>query len=105
MTKRKTEVNEETPKKRPPKTSCTEPAAKWPDLILESAFYIRYNTDITKRFDNVKNNQGKKIAYDLWATELSTDVGVVFTAKQVQRKVVIISYYYRLLCMNDHNCT
>ncbi|ETV78073.1 hypothetical protein H257_08282 [Aphanomyces astaci] len=60
-------------------------SASWCEESVARLFFLRYKTELANRFDSKNNNQ-KKEAYEMLASELSIDVNRVYSAKQVKDK-------------------
>ncbi|ETV80381.1 hypothetical protein H257_06690 [Aphanomyces astaci] len=60
-------------------------AAKWSDDSVTCMFRLRF-VQLAHKFENVKNNQMRRDAYELLAAELSVEVDQVLSAEQVQNK-------------------
>ncbi|RHY64862.1 hypothetical protein DYB38_004731 [Aphanomyces astaci] len=71
-------------------------SASWCEESVARLFFLRYKTELANRFDSKNNNQ-KKEAYEMLASELSIDVNRVYSAKQVKDKVFVFDIYYYLI--------
>ncbi|ETV69988.1 hypothetical protein H257_14357 [Aphanomyces astaci] len=71
---------------RHPAAVSGKTAAKWSDDSVTCMFRLRF-VKLAHKFENVKNNQMRRDAYELLAAELSVEVDQVLSAEQVQNKL------------------